>query len=103
MGKPAAVPQARSTMASGVMPNQGRLVAAEAIGGDAIPVLRLRRAAILVTQALLLGSIYYLAARLGLGFRFQNSQIGVVWPASAVLLAALVLAPVTRWWVVLAA
>jgi len=41
----------------------------------------------------LLAVSYYLAARLGLGFRFQDSQIGVVWPANAVLLAALLLTP----------
>jgi signal transduction histidine kinase len=43
---------------------------------------------------------YYVAVRLGLGFRFQNSIIGVVWIANAVLLAALLLTPVSRWpWV----
>ena len=51
----------------------------------------------------LLAVSYYLAARLGLGFRFQDSQIGVVWPANAVLLAALLLTPTRRWWVVLVA
>lgn len=43
---------------------------------------------------------YYVAVRLGLSFRFQNSIIGVVWIANAVLLAALLLTPVARWpWV----
>jgi signal transduction histidine kinase len=43
---------------------------------------------------------YYVAVRLGLSFRFQNSIIGVVWIANAVLLAALLLTPVSRWpWV----
>ena len=43
---------------------------------------------------------YYAAVRLGLSFRFQNSIIGVVWIANAVLLAALLLTPVSRWpWV----
>src|SRR5713101_9297428 len=46
---------------------------------------------------------YYLAAQLGLRFRFHNSQIGVVWPANAIFLSALVLTPRTRWWLVLAA
>ena len=48
----------------------------------------------------MLAGIYYLAATLGLAFRFQNSQISVVWPANAVLLAALLLTPRSRWWVV---
>ena len=44
--------------------------------------------------------MYYFAAELGLAFRFQSSQISVVWPANAVLLAALVLTPRSRWWAV---
>ena len=44
--------------------------------------------------------MYYFAAELGLAFRFQSSQISVVWPANAVLLAALLLTPRSRWWVV---
>lgn len=48
--------------------------------------------------ALALG--YYIAVRLGLSFRFQNSIIGVVWIANGVLLAALLLTPIARWpWV----
>jgi signal transduction histidine kinase len=48
--------------------------------------------------ALALG--YYVAVRLGLSFRFQNSIIGVVWIANGVLLAALLLTPIARWpWV----
>lgn len=50
----------------------------------------------------LFGVGYFLAARLGLGFRFQNSQIGVVWPPNALLLAALILTPRKSWWVVFA-
>jgi len=46
------------------------------------------------------GLAYFLTARLGLGFRFQNSQIGVVWPPNALLLAALLLAPRRAWWIV---
>src|SRR5262245_48822584 len=58
---------------------------------------------VLGAYAVMLAVAYYLAARLGLGFRFQNSQIGVVWPASAVLLSALLLAPRSRWWLVIGA
>lgn len=40
---------------------------------------------------------YYLAVRLGLSFRFQNSMIGVVWLANGVLLSALLLTQRSRW------
>ena len=40
---------------------------------------------------------YYLAVRLGLSFRFQNSLIGVVWIANAVLLSALLITQPSRW------
>jgi hypothetical protein len=40
---------------------------------------------------------YYLAVRLGLSFRFQNSLIGVVWIANGVLLSALLLTRPSRW------
>src|SRR6185369_12588379 len=57
----------------------------------------------LAAQTFLLAASYYLAARLGLGYRFQNTQIGVVWPASSVLLCGLLLMPRSRWWLVLLA
>ena len=60
----------------------------------------LKRAAFYASRVAVLAGIYYLAATLGLGFHFQNSQISVVWPANAVLLAALLLTPRSRWWVV---
>ena len=60
----------------------------------------LKRAAKVVAEAMVLGAGYYLAAQLGLGFRFANSQIGVVWPANAVVLSALLLTPRKRWWTV---
>ena len=62
----------------------------------------LKRIAVYASRVAVLAGIYYLAAKLGLGFRFQNSQISVVWPANAVLLAALLLTPRSRWWVVFA-
>ena len=56
---------------------------------------------VVAAQLALLGAGYYVAAKLGLAFRFENSQISVVWPANAVLVTALVLTPRTRWWQVL--
>jgi signal transduction histidine kinase len=60
-----------------------------------------KSAALVATSTVLLAAAYYVAARAGLGFRFQNSLIGVVWPAHALLLSALVLTPPARWWLVL--
>ena len=62
----------------------------------------LKRALVVASQVALLAGMYYLAAKLGLAFRFQNSQISVVWPANAVIVASLLFVPRTRWWVVLA-
>ena len=61
----------------------------------------LKPALVLAAQVALLAATYYLAAKLGLAFRFQNSQISVVWPANAVIVASLLLAPRARWWMVL--
>ena len=44
---------------------------------------------------------YFFTARLWLAFRFQNSIIGVVWMANAVLATAIVLALPARWPLVL--
>jgi signal transduction histidine kinase len=46
---------------------------------------------------------YYFTARFGLRFRFQYFLVGIIWPANAVLLAALALTPRRRWWLVLTA
>src|SRR4030095_7501769 len=67
------------------------------------PLGFLKRLAIATPCVVLLVASYYLAARLGLGFRFQNSQIGVVWPAHAVMPSALLLTRRTQWWIVLTA
>src|SRR5262249_44396321 len=72
-----------------------------ASGGNAVPWLKSKRSALLGAHMALLAFAYYFAARLGFGFRFQGSQVGIIWPANAVLLAALVLTPRRRWWLVL--
>src|SRR6478672_12816104 len=61
----------------------------------------LEKPALFGTFLVLLGVSYYLAVKLGMRFRFQSPQIGAVWPANAILLSALLLAPRTRWWLVL--
>jgi signal transduction histidine kinase len=62
----------------------------------------LTKYAVLSLYVVLIGIGYYFGARLGLRFRFHNSQIGVVWPANAIFLSALLLMPRRRWWLVLA-
>src|SRR5262245_57578099 len=46
---------------------------------------------------------YYLAARLGFALTLQPHPISVLWPPNALLMSALLLAPVSWWWVLLAA
>jgi signal transduction histidine kinase len=70
------------------------------VSGGRDAVGSMRRSALLVSSAVLLGVVYFLAARLGLGFRFQNSQIGVVWPPNAILLSAVLLTSRRRWWII---
>ena len=46
---------------------------------------------------------YYLTGLFALVFRFSQTDIAVMWPPTAVLLAALLLAPARLWWVYLLA
>jgi signal transduction histidine kinase len=46
---------------------------------------------------------YYLAAKLGFVFTLQPHPISTLWPPNALLMAALLLAPVSWWWVLVAA
>jgi signal transduction histidine kinase len=73
-----------------------------AIGGRDV-VARTALRALPGWPVVLLAIGWYLTARLGVGFRFEHSPIGVVWPPNAVLLAGLLLTPRRRWWVVLGA
>ena len=61
----------------------------------------LREAILPGGYVLLLALSYYFAARFGLGFRFYSSQVGVIWPANAILVSALLLTSRKHWWVVL--
>ena len=54
----------------------------------------------LAAAALLVAAAYYLGAKIGLALTFSPYPISVLWPPNAVLLAALLLAPV-RWWALL--
>src|SRR6185436_3763051 len=46
---------------------------------------------------------YYAGAKLGLALTFSPHPISVLWPPNSILLAALLLAPVRSWWLILAA
>jgi signal transduction histidine kinase len=63
----------------------------------------LKPALLLGSYTVLLAAVYYLATKAGIGLRFANSQVGVAWPANAILVCALLLTPRSRWWLVLLA
>jgi PAS domain S-box-containing protein len=71
-----------------------------ASGGDVVTSLGSQKPAQLGIYLLLFAVGYYFAARLGFEFRFQYSQVGIIWPANGLFLAALVLTPRRRWWLV---
>src|SRR5262245_39228987 len=44
----------------------------------------------------------YFSVLLGMSLRFPSSAIAICWPANAVLLAALLVTPASRWWLFVA-
>ena len=46
---------------------------------------------------------YYGGAFIGQSLRFPDSHLSLIWPPTAILLAALLLAPAGRWWIFLLA
>lgn len=53
--------------------------------------------------ALLVFLGYYFGAKIGFALTFQPHPVSTLWPTNSILLAALLLSPVRRWWVVLLA
>ena len=53
-------------------------------------------------QALVVAVAYYLGAKLGFAFTFEPHPISTLWLPNSLLLAALLLTPVSSWWVLLA-
>jgi signal transduction histidine kinase len=53
--------------------------------------------------ALLVATGYYLGARLGFALKPHPGPISKFWPPNAILLAALLLVPVRKWWILLLA
>jgi signal transduction histidine kinase len=54
-------------------------------------------------EGLLVAATYYLGAKIGLAFTFDPHPISVLWLPNSLLLAALLLTPMSSWWVLLAA
>jgi signal transduction histidine kinase len=46
---------------------------------------------------------YFLGSLLGLSLQFPSTQISAIWPPNAILLAALLVTPRSRWWIYLLA
>src|SRR5690606_9689084 len=63
----------------------------------------IRRATGSLSTVALCGLLYLAALELGGALRFPDSGFAALWPANAVLLSALMLAPVRRWWLYLLA
>ena len=57
----------------------------------------------LVCIVLLVGAGYYAGTLLGKALRFPDSHLSLIWPPTAILLAALLLAPTRVWWIYLLA
>src|SRR5882672_1542214 len=54
-------------------------------------------------RALLVAAVYYLGAKIGFAFTFQPHPISTLWLPNSLLLASLLLSPVSWWWLLLAA
>ncbi|HTN70948.1 MAG TPA: sigma 54-interacting transcriptional regulator [Methylomirabilota bacterium] len=56
-----------------------------------------------VFPVLLVCAGYYIGAWVGKGLRFPDSHLSLIWPPTAILLAALLLTPTRVWWIYLVA
>ena len=64
---------------------------------------RMRANVRLMCSVLAVCAGYYIGALTGKWLRFPSSNLALIWPPTAVLLAALLLAPRRTWWIYLAA
>ena len=77
-----------------------------AVPKDSIKVGTARRTADLISQAqpvLLVCLGYYAGAWIAKTLRFPDSNLSLIWPPTAILLGALLLAPPRKWWIYLLA
>src|SRR6185503_17534942 len=56
-----------------------------------------------VLAALLVGSGYYVGAKIGFALTFQPHPVSTLWPPNSILLAALLLSQPRQWWLLLLA
>jgi len=56
-----------------------------------------------LAAALVVGTVYYAGAKIGLALTFDPFPLSVLWPPNALLLACLLLAPTRWWWLLIAA
>ena len=77
-----------------------------AIPEDSLKVGTSRHLADLISQAqpvLLVCLGYYAGAWIAKALRFPESHLSLIWPPTAILLAALLLVPLRKWWIYLLA
>ena len=77
-----------------------------AIPEDSLKARTSRHLADLISQAqpvLLVCLGYYAGAWLAKALRFPESHLSLIWPPTAILLAALLLVPLRKWWIYLLA
>ncbi|HKQ31074.1 MAG TPA: MASE1 domain-containing protein [Burkholderiales bacterium] len=56
-----------------------------------------------ILAALSVGLAYYAGAFVGFDLTFQSDPVSTFWPSNAILMAALILAPIRKWWIFLLA
>jgi signal transduction histidine kinase len=69
--------------------------------GEAAEGRRVTGVAWLAATVFLVCAAYYAGGLVGIRLRFPPSGIGTIWPPTAILLGALLLAPTRTWWVYL--
>jgi two-component system NarL family sensor kinase len=57
----------------------------------------------LIIAAAVVSVAYYVGAQVGFALRFPTSPISMLWPPNSLLLAAFLLVPTRRWWIILVA
>jgi PAS domain S-box-containing protein len=80
---------------------QFALVSARGVDGEILTKISLPLRQVLCVLLVCAG--YYSGALIGQSLRFPNSHLSLIWPPTAILLAALMLAPPRRWWIFLVA
>jgi signal transduction histidine kinase len=89
------------------MPQLTQAEQTSGIAGNLAAALRVTRvpkpAPGILRAALLVALAYYLGAKVGFAFTFEPHPISTLWLPNSLLLAALLLTPVSSWWALLAA